>query len=314
MDFPAGGSQHRAVAIAYGRESAVSQFPLSRSRSVVRRIAALAVVVLAVSAAAPATGGVPAAQPRSAPRVRYVALGDSEASAPGVPRQIDARCLRSSHDYPALVAARLRPESFTDRTCSSVTTADLARTQLSALRSDTTLVTLTVGADDIGFGRVMTACSLLGLIESTGSPCRKHYGGRIEQWITATGPKVGAVLRSIHRISPRAHVLLVGYLNLIPDNHRGCRPRELFAAGDLAYLDAAENTVNAMLARTAEAQNGHFVDFVDNQPVSAAHDICRPDGTRWTEALLPNQPSAPFHPNESGEAAMAGQVLAALTR
>lgn len=275
---------------------------MSGSRSLTRRILACAVAVCALSAAAPTPA-------RPAERVRYVALGDSEASAPGVPKQTDLLCGRSDHDYPALVAARLSPAAFADRTCSGATTADLARHQFPALRADTGLVTLTIGANDIGFAGIVAKCSALGLIDGAGAPCRTGYGAELQRRVARTGPKIADALREIHRRSPHARVLLVGYLNLIPDDHRGCRPRELFGNGDLGYLDGVENALNATLARAA--RSGHAV-FVDEHAVSAGHDICRARGVRWTEALLPTRPAAPFHPNASGEAAMAAQVLAAV--
>ncbi len=277
---------------------------MSRSSIFTRRILACAVAVFALSAAVPAA---PAG--RAAPAPRYVALGDSAASAPEVPHQTDLLCLRSDHNYPSLVAARLRPAAFTDRTCSGATTTSLAASQLDALRADTTLVTVTIGANDVDFAGIVVKCSTLGLFNGPGAPCRASYGGRLDQRVALTAPKVAAVLHAIHQRSPRARILLVGYLNLVPDDHRGCRPRELFAAGDLGFLDAFENTLNAMLARTARSAGA---TFVDNHPSSAAHDICRPSGTRWTEAILPTRPAAPFHPNASGEAGMARQVLAVL--
>ncbi|MDI5970630.1 SGNH/GDSL hydrolase family protein [Streptomyces sp. SL13] len=274
------------------------------------RVLACAFAVCALSASGAAA---PAAAPRARsgppPLVRYVALGDSEAAAPGVPRQVDARCERSSNDYPSVVAARLRPASFTDVTCTGARTTDLARGQFPALRLDTTLVTLTIGANDFGFADIAVKCSALGLFDAAGAPCRHLYGSRLAGRIAATAPKVSAALRTVHRLAPNARVLLVGYLNLIPDDHRGCRPRELFAAGDLPWLDAAENSLDATLARTARSAGAAFVD---QRRISAAHDICRPDGVRWTEAIRPTRPAIPFHPNQLGEAAMAGQVLTVL--
>ncbi len=279
---------------------------MARSSRTVRRILASAVGVLALSAAAPAAPPVVRAG-LTAP-VRYVALGDSAAAAPGVPEQTDPGCLRSDHNYPSLVAARLPAAEFADRTCSGAKTADLADGQFDALRPDTSLVTLTIGANDIDFAGIVLRCTTLGTLHATGAPCRTYYGTALDQRVADTAPKVLAALTTIHQRSPHARILLAGYLNIVPDDHRGCRPRELFAAGDLAFLDALENSVNAMLAGTAAA--GHAV-FVDDHPVSAGHDFCRADAVRWTEALVPVNPAAPFHPNAAGEAAMAGQVLTA---
>ncbi len=297
----------------------MSRLGSSRHGRPARHALVCVLAALALCAAAPGTPvpavppDTPAARVRPAPPEHYVALGDSEASAPGVPHQVDARCQRSDHDYPALVAARLRPAAFIDRSCAGARAAELARGQFAALRRDTTLVTLSIGANDVGFAGVMVRCSALGLMHASGAPCRAYYGDRIDHRITATAAKVADALRTVHRLAPHARVLLVGYLNLIPDDHRGCRPRELFAAGDLAWLDDTENALDTMLALVARQERfAGFTDFVDNHRVSAAHDVCRPAGTRWTEAIRPARATASFHPNARGEAAMAGQVLSVL--
>ena len=288
---------------------------VSKSPRVLRALV-LAVAVCALSPVATAApgalrSGTTRTRHGSAGSVRYVALGDSEAAAPGVPTQVDTRCRRSSRDYPSLVARRLGTVSFTDVTCSGATTADLTRRQFAALRPGTTLVTLTIGANDIGFTGIALRCSALGLFDAKGAPCRHVYGDRLDRRVADVAPKITAALGTVHRLAPHARVLLVGYLNLVPDDHRGCRPRELFGAGDLVWLDHAENTLDATLA-TAARRAGAV--FVDQHPVSAAHDVCRPAGVRWTEGIRPTSPAIPFHPNAAGESAMAGTVLAALDR
>lgn len=121
---------------------------------------------------------------------RYVALGDSFAAFGPVdaPTSGPPACLRSTSNYPALVAEALGgpvagggPESaggpvsgggdpgsrsgedmvFVDATCGGAQTTDLTRGQLAgippqfdALTADTDLVTLSIGGNDIGFGAI----------------------------------------------------------------------------------------------------------------------------------------------------------------
>ncbi|MCZ4094896.1 SGNH/GDSL hydrolase family protein [Streptomyces sp. So13.3] len=268
---------------------------------------------LLTALAAAALIGVPAAGASAPPpSVRYAALGDSAASAPGVPDEADASCMRSTHNYPHLVAARLTSAVLTDVTCAGADTGTLASEgQFDALTKDTGLVTLTIGGNDVGFTGIIVKCSALGLLDPSGKPCANSYGSGLDDRIRAAEPKVAAALRTIHQRSPGARVLLVGYLNLIPDDARTCRPRVLFTGGDMAFLNDFENSLNAMLARVADAGGA---DFVDNHPASADRDICRDDATRWTEGLIPTNRSIPFHPNARGEQAMADAVLAAAAR
>ncbi|MFI9104058.1 SGNH/GDSL hydrolase family protein [Streptomyces fildesensis] len=276
---------------------------LSRAAALLTALAAAALIGV------PAAGASASAPP---PPVRYAALGDSAASAPGVPDEADAGCMRSTHNYPHLVAARLASATLTDVTCAGADTGTLtSEGQFDALTQDTGLVTLTIGGNDVGFTGIIVKCSALGLLDPSGKPCANSYGSGLDDRIRAAEPKVAAALRTIRQRSPRARVLLVGYLNLIPDDARTCRPRVLFTGGDMAFLNDFENSLNTMLARVAHAEGA---DFVDNHPASADRDVCRDDATRWTEGLIPTNPSIPFHPNARGEQAMADAVLAATTR
>ncbi|MFJ7497309.1 hypothetical protein ACIQZB_40545 [Streptomyces sp. NPDC097727] len=55
-------------------------------------------------------------------------LGDSYASAPLVPDRVDTDCLRSSNNYPSLVAPS-SGATLTDVTCSGATTAEMTAAQ-----------------------------------------------------------------------------------------------------------------------------------------------------------------------------------------
>src|SRR5260370_6115896 len=57
----------------------------------------------------------------------YVALGDSYASGPVIPNQVDAVCLRSDHNYPSLVAAALHVSMFRDVSCTGADTVDITQ-------------------------------------------------------------------------------------------------------------------------------------------------------------------------------------------
>ncbi|MEU6440819.1 SGNH/GDSL hydrolase family protein [Streptomyces sp. NPDC047046] len=252
-------------------------------------------------------------------RVDYVALGDSYASAPGVPDQVDATCLRSSANYPSLVA-RATGAKLTDVTCSGATTADMTgpqgtvAPQLDALERGTDLVTLTVGGNDIGFTTVLGTCAKLSASDPAGAPCAEHLTStgtdQVTGAINASAPKVAEVLRRIHRRAPHARVVLVGYPDLFPEDGVACTSATVpLAAGDFPYLRDKEKELNAMLAR--EARRGG-ARYVDTYGPTVGHDLCRPTGTRWIETFAPQPPAAPLHPNAAGESAMAGAVTHSL--
>ena len=99
------------------------------------------------------------AAPPTAPVVKYVALGDSYAAGQGAGDPLDA-CLRSTAAYPVLLDAEPRTNLIRTAACSGATIADVATKQLSQVNKGTTLVTITVGANDLGIGTIYAACSV----------------------------------------------------------------------------------------------------------------------------------------------------------
>ncbi|MEU4091841.1 SGNH/GDSL hydrolase family protein [Streptomyces sp. NPDC026673] len=251
----------------------------------------------------------------------YVALGDSYASGPLIPDQVDAHCLRSSHNYPSLVAAREQVR-LTDVSCSGATTAELtapqgsAPAQFDALDRGTDLVTLSIGGNDIGFSKVIATCAGVTASDPTGAPCRAHFTGdgrdQLAERIQETAPKVATAIREIHRRAPHARVAVVGYPDLFPDDGAGCTSASVpFAAGDFAYLRDTEKALNTMLAVQARKAGARYVD---TYTPTIGHDMCRPTGERWIESLAPATPAAPAHPNAQGEEAMAAAVDRVVSR
>jgi lysophospholipase L1-like esterase len=256
----------------------------------------------------------------------YVSLGDSYTAGPLIPDETGSPlgCLRSTHNYPSLVAAGIGAVSFSDVSCAGATTADIIGPQpvtlgvnppeLNALSASTTLVTLGIGGNDLGFANIIVNCTTLSLTGPFGSPCENHYTAdgtdQLAELVNATGPKVAAVLADIHQRAPHARVLVVGYPDVLPNTGHGCWPVVPVAYGDVPYLRGVEGELNAMLAAEAAASNATFVDTYSD---SIGHDFCQRTGVKWVEGLVPTSPAAPVHPNALGEKAVAQQVVAVLS-
>jgi lysophospholipase L1-like esterase len=279
-----------------------------------RRLSALATAallatttVLATTSAAHAAG------------VNYVALGDSYAAGPLIPTQTGSPigCLRSNHSYPYLVASALHATAFDDASCSGATTADMAGSQsvtlgtnapeLNALSSATTLVTLTIGGNDIGFAGIVLKCAELSFTNPFGSPCENYYGTQLAQRITALAPEIGTVLREIHTRAPNARVLVVGYLEILPHSV-GCWPAVPVSIGDVPYLDGVEQKLNGMLASEADSNGATYVDAYAGD---TAHTACATASQQWVVGILLDQPAAPDHPTTAGMSTVAARVEAA---
>lgn len=250
----------------------------------------------------------------------YVALGDSYASGAGLLGKIDTACDRSDRGYPAVLARSLKPTVHRNVTCSGATTAQLTTAQggnpaqLTALSAKTTLVTLTIGGNDIGFSGILTTCVVTGVSNPTGSPCRAYYkGGGTDQLAArtaATQPKIAAALTAIKQRSPKAKVVVVGYPSIVPDDGAKCRPSLPLADGDVGYLRDVTKKFNAMLASTAAAAN---VTYADTYTPTVGRDMCRSAATRFIEPLTTTA-AAPAHPNALGQFVMALPVVDLFTR
>ena len=301
-----------------------------RARAALGRPASRALIAVAggslLAVALSGTAGAGIAGPLGAGgKPNYVALGDSYTAGPLIPDQTGSPvgCLRSTHSYPFLVSAGAGAAMFTDVSCQGATTADMTHSQSvplgtnppqdNALSASTTLVTLQISGNNIGFSDIIIHCTTLSLTDPFGSPCKDYYtsGGtdRLRAKISAAAPKVAADLQGIHADAPNAKVYLVGYPVILPNSGDGCWPLVPIAFGDVPYLRGVEKALNSMLAAEAAANNA---TFVDTYTASIGHDVCQDPGTKWVEGLIPTSPAAPFHPNQLGEQGMARQVLAAL--
>jgi len=293
--------------------------------------AALSVAGIALLLTACSVTGTPGAS--SVPQGSYAALGDSYTAGPDVPGQIGATagCNQSSSSYPYLVAQGLRL-ALTDMSCSSATVSSLSApqptgdgtnpAQLNGLSAATTLVTLGIGGNDVGWAAVITKCTELDLIPalipggitSGLSPCQDYYtsGGtdRIQQRIeAAVGHLVGALTQIRHR-APHARVFIVGYPDLLPASGGTCAHVLGITQDDLAFLNDEEIRLNSALRQDAEAAGD---GYTDTYTPSVGHDACSPAASRWIEPLLPASPAAPLHPNAAGERGMARAVMDAIT-
>jgi lysophospholipase L1-like esterase len=249
----------------------------------------------------------------------YVSLGDSYVAGPVIPLQIKPwGCLKSDHNYAHLAAPELGL-TLRDPSCSGAETEDMTQTQgvwpspnppqFGALGPDTTLVTLGIGGNDIGFSSLAEDCFST---SPNGSPCRDKYVvngvDEVSTRIAETAPKVAAVLQEIHTRAPAAKVMVVNYPAILPDTGPGCYPQIPVADGDVDWLRAKEKELNQMLADQAVANGATVVDWYR---ASIGHDACQPPVIKWVEGPVPTNAAAPVHPNLIGMLAAADLVVAA---
>jgi lysophospholipase L1-like esterase len=249
--------------------------------------------------------------------VRYVALGSSMAAGPGItPRANGAPwpAGRSARNYPHLVAAELGLD-LVDVTYSGATTAHLLRDsqfgappQVEALDGSETLVTVTIGGNDVGYIPLLTVACLPGPVRWV-----PFLGRRIRGLLdrSARERALGDVAESLREVgdtvrgrAPNARVLFIDYLTLLPPAGRRASPLSN-ADADLGRYVAAtleEHTADAAgatgceVVKAGEASRDHHAWSVD--------PWMRRFGLPW-----PGRP-APLHPNAAGMRAVADLVTA----
>ncbi|WP_456825522.1 SGNH/GDSL hydrolase family protein [Cellulomonas sp. P5_E12] len=263
-------------------------------RSLRTTTATVLTAIAAIAFVGSVSSGASAAPP-AASRVVYDALGDSYASGYGVPPYAD--CGRSQGAYAVQLDGRqrLRLDDFV--ACAGATTTSLVTGgQLAALDTDTELVTLTIGGNDIGWSSSVVAC-----LGGTDAQCAGAVA-LVEARITNQLPALlDSVYSRIAATAPNAHVVVTGYPRLFSPEY-GTYLRA--SSAELSSLNALADTLDSVID-AAVARAGF--QYVDVRQRFDGHGANSPDP--WI--LGPSDPGA-FHPILDGYEAYTAAVNSAL--
>jgi lysophospholipase L1-like esterase len=252
-------------------------------RTVRRTIAAGVVAAALAVAGVTVLAGSSAAAPEPG---HYVALGDSYASGTGTAAyDLDERCERSSSAYPALLAASRPTEAFTFAACSGATTADVRRDQLSSLRATTSLVTISIGGNDVGFGDLIEECVV--------RDCNAELRAARASAAATLVPRLDGVYDEIRRRAPRAQVIVVGYPRLFSGAF--CFGTTGVFASERTNANLLADEIDRVIA--GRAREAGF-DHVRPLTTFAGHAVCA--DAAWTNGLNVRDPGESFHPTRSG--------------
>lgn len=249
---------------------------------------------------------------------RYVALGSSMAAGPGIrPRAAGAPRWsgRSARNYPHLVAERLNLD-LVDVTFSGATTAHLlaepqrgAPPQISALDGSETLVTVTIGGNDVGYVPLLMAASL-----PRGARRMPLLGGWVSELLdreardralAGVSDSLCAVGRAVRERAPGARIVFVDYLTLLPPAGVSAPPLPD------ADADLGRHVAATLERHTADAAAATGCEVVHAAAASKDHHAWSSEPWTTTPARyvvpLPGRP-APLHPNAAGMRAVAELV------
>jgi lysophospholipase L1-like esterase len=260
--------------------------PMScRSRRHVLLVLFLGVVGCVLALLAPASAS-------TATGVRYVALGDSYASGVGAGSYITASggCLRSALAYPQLWANAHAPAAYVSAACSGARTTDVTATQLSAVTTATTLVSVTVGGNDIGFSTVVEDCVLRGTSTCVSDVSAAEVAAR-----TTLPGKLDALYSRIASAAPSARVVVVDYPRLYDTSVWLCLG---LSTTSRAKIDEGADVLDSVIA---DAATRHSFTFADVRPrFAGGHEIC--DGSQsWLHSVDWTDLVQSYHPTAAGQ-------------
>jgi lysophospholipase L1-like esterase len=219
----------------------------------------------------------------------YVALGDSYAAGVGSGGD-PLGCGRTEHAYPALFAQRHGLSDVDFVACGNATTASVRSGQLDTLSEHTDLVTITIGGNDVGFARTMTACTLSG-----GFLCDLAIASSRALTVSSLPFALDATFDAIRDRAPHARVVVLGYPRLFAAAPDGSCYR--VQRGDQADLNAAADLLDTVIATTARL---HGFSFSDVRGEFADHGLCD-DGDAYLNPPNPNAYTTSYHPTADGQ-------------
>ena len=232
---------------------------------------------------------------------QYVALGDSYAAGQGAPPYLNEDCLQSLNGYPYLLDAQNKIHLRANVACTGATTSRVSDEQLSALKQSTRLVTLTVGAADLGLSQVLAACTA-----GTVAQCQEAI--RLANLLlpaecgdeSELGRRLGDLYADVAEAAPNALIVATGY------------PLLFELEGDLeTQINDATTRLNCAIEKAvADAQTaGINIVYVD---VTEAFDDHGIGGSGVPFINPPGTGINAFHPTPAGYVAYAEAISAAL--
>jgi len=240
------------------------------------RLGALLSLLFAFGALAPAAVGAD----------RYVALGDSFSSGVGTGSYtLSSSCKRGVFAYPWLVAQQRPNTSLAFVACSGAKTTDLMANQIGSVTPDTTIVTVTIGGNDIGFSNLIVQCTL--------SDCSAALDSTRASLTTFLGPRLSATYSAIHGAAPGAKAIVLGYPRMF--STAGCFGTLGISATERAKANLLADDLDTLSAARASAAG---LTYQSAKTKFTGHAVC--SSTAWLNGLNLLNTGESYHPNRNG--------------
>ncbi len=222
---------------------------------------------------------------------------------------LNTSCYRTSLAYPYLLQ-NFGTTNFNFVACSGATISDVENSQLSALNSSTSTVTISVGADDLGWQNQLSSCPSLGFSSSCSGNADLNPA-LFEQQNGGIAQSLDGLFAQIAARAPYAHVIVVGYPH--PFAYSSCGGAGLMDAWFPTNVRQNLNSVVDWYASIEQTEASKYgFTFVDMRNVFAGHEMC--SSAPWLVNPLDTSLSEAnwFHPTATAHRAMAWAVYMAL--
>jgi lysophospholipase L1-like esterase len=230
------------------------------------------------------------AAPASA-AVNYVALGDSYSSGLGAGSYgSSGSCYRSANAYPQVWASANAPSSYAFVACSGATTTDVINSQLSAVNASTSLISITIGGNDVGFASVMETCVL-----GSDSDCVNAVDQAENEANTTLPGELDTLFRDMRADAPNAAVVVLGYPEFY-DLSKSSSCVGLSTTKRTALNGGADVLDNQIQAAAGRAN----FTYADVRSAFTGHEIC--DSGSYLHSVDWSFLTDSYHPTASGQA------------
>jgi lysophospholipase L1-like esterase len=273
----------------------------STKRIFIAIIVSLVIVFFAVLVLAQSSDEKSISKPKSEhSRQYYAALGDSVAAGAGLSEAYDSSaCERSKLSYPVKLAIEV-DYSLLDYACGGATITnglngsqtvnnlklDSQITQLKQSRRLPSVISITIGANDVDWIRLLQRCY-------QGECGSVQDEAQIISSVATIQRKLRSNIEHITREYPDARLIITGYYQLFPATLvENCDELTGFDQRELDFARLIQSQINKSVQQATE--NVPRVTFA---PVSfSGHELCTTDS--WVQSLAG---SAPYHPTEKGQ-------------
>jgi lysophospholipase L1-like esterase len=247
----------------------------------------------------------------------YVSLGSSFASGPGITPVANRRALRSSRNYPSIIAQTLGAEKHIDVSTAGATLQDivskptlLSTPQIESIDANVDLITITAGGNDLGYISAMTKDSARKNLAGKLLLPKTQSNGLTEEDLIARFHNVFDAIRSR---APKARIIVVGYPVLLGGD--ATSDNTGFSPAEFSNHKSMGQKLEEITEKACKGQNN--VTFLSIWNESNEHGVGSQDPWVWgNESVIKGflwSGPVPWHPNPRGMEKIARIVCSRIT-